>query len=168
MQELKLRYLSKRESRELSEALRKSIGRELTPLAELEAKGFSILVTEEGAILVGSHGAYVPALTDEAGISSLRGQVVVDEGAVRPIVNGANVMRPGIVRYTEFEAGEAVVVREGVYNRPVAVGIALVPSRDLQAMSKGPVVRNVHHLRDEAWEALRSEDVTRLIKKLLK
>jgi len=168
--EFKLRYLSKREAREAAGAISKRLGRSLTPMAEVDSEGTAIIVTEEGVLLVGvpDEGLYVPALADAASIDRLRGYVVVDEGAVRYVVNGASVMRPGIVEYSDFDADEVVVVREITYRRPIAVGIALVPSKDLAAMAKGPAVKNVHHLRDKAWELLRDEDVQRMISKLIK
>jgi PUA domain protein len=168
--EFKLRYFSKREAREVSDAASRMLGRELTPLAELDSEGFALIVTREGLVLVGipEENIYVPTLTDADSVAGIKGHVVVDEGAVRHVVNGANVMRPGIKEYTDFEAGDIVVVKEGVYGKPIAVGVALVPSRELASMSKGAVVRNVHHLRDGAWELLHDEDAKRLINKLVK
>ena len=170
MPEFKLRYFSKREAREISSAVSRLLGRELTPLAELGSEGFVVVLTREGAMLVGfpKENIYVPALIDVDAVSRISGQVTVDEGAVRHIVNGANVMRPGIKGYTDFEVGDVVVVKEGVYGKPIAVGVALVPSRELVSMSKGAVVRNVHHLRDGAWELLHDEDAKRLVGKLVK
>ncbi|MGC8969152.1 MAG: PUA domain-containing protein [Conexivisphaera sp.] len=170
MPELKLRYFSKREAREVSEAISRALGRELTPLAELSSGKVAVVVTREGALLLRVPGsnAYVPALVDADSVSRVRGYVVVDEGAIRHVVNGANIMRPGIVEYSEFGRDEVVVVREGTYRKPIAVGIALVASEELRGMSRGQVVRNVHHLRDEAWELLRDEETQRFINKLIK
>ncbi|MFP3208330.1 MAG: PUA domain-containing protein [Nitrososphaeria archaeon] len=170
MSKFKLMYLSKREAREASEAISRLLKRELTPLATLASEDAEALLTKEGSILVAlrGEGIYVPALVDSELVSSVPGYVVVDEGAVRHVVNGANVMRPGIVEYSGFESGDVVVVREKAYGKAIAVGIALMPSGELPRISKGPVVRNVHHLRDAAWELLRDEEVQRLIKKLAK
>ncbi|MGC9189797.1 MAG: PUA domain-containing protein, partial [Conexivisphaera sp.] len=122
--EFKLRYFSKREAREVSDAASRMLGRELTPLAELDSEGFALIVTREGLVLVGipEENIYVPTLTDSDSVAGIKGHVVVDEGAVRHVVNGANVMRPGIKEYTDFEAGDIVVVKEGVYGKPIAVG----------------------------------------------
>ncbi len=166
----KLRYFSKHESRDLSGVLLRLLGRDLTPLAELESEGIVLVVTREGTVLVGvpKENLYVPALTDAEAVAGIKGQVVVDEGAVRHVVNGANVMRPGIKSYTDFDAGDLVVVKEEVYGRPIALGVALVPSRELASMSRGVVVRNLHHLRDRAWELLHDEETKRLLNKLIK
>ncbi len=80
-------------------------------------------------------------------------KIVVDMGAVKFMVSGADVMRPGIV---EIEAGiekDALVMIVDVNNRkPLAVGIALFNSEEMQAMASGNVVKNIHYVGDEIWK----------------
>ncbi len=83
--------------------------------------------------------------------------IVIDQGAIRFICNGANVMRPGIVRWEgEFQAGDIIAVKEAGHNKLIAVGAALVPSQDLTAMSKGVAVKNLHYVGDPFWEAYKT------------
>mgnify|MGYP001600693721 FL=1 len=79
-------------------------------------------------------------------------KIVVDMGAVKFMVSGADVMRPGIV---EIEAGiskdDLVVVVDVNNHKPLAVGIALFNSEEMQTMTSGKVIKNIHYVGDEIW-----------------
>ncbi len=77
--------------------------------------------------------------------------VVVDEGAVRFIMNGADVMKPGIVRVDEdIEKEDLVIVTEEKKNTPIAIGVALVDGPEMKS-GKGKAVKNIHHVGDKIW-----------------
>ncbi len=78
--------------------------------------------------------------------------VMVDMGAVKFMCNGANVMRPGIRSYSEFEKDQVVCVIEESQHKFLAVGKAMVPSSELESMEKGEVVKNLHYISDKFWE----------------
>ena len=78
--------------------------------------------------------------------------VMVDMGAVKFMCNGANVMRPGITSYSEFEKDQVVCVIEESKHKFLAVGKAMVPSSELESMEKGEVVKNLHYISDKFWE----------------
>lgn len=78
--------------------------------------------------------------------------VMVDMGAVKFMCNGANVMRPGIRSYSEFEKDQIVCVIEESQHKFLAVGKAMVPSSEMEAMKKGEVVKNLHYISDKFWE----------------
>jgi len=83
-------------------------------------------------------------------------KVVVDIGAVKHIVNGADVMAPGIVRAEgDFARGDLVVVVDEKHGRPFCVGVALVDKSELASMSKGKVVKNLHYVSDKLWNKLK-------------
>ena len=77
---------------------------------------------------------------------------MVDMGAVKFMCNGANVMRPGIRSYSEFEKDQVVCVIEESQHKFLAVGKAMVPSSELESMEKGEVVKNLHYISDKFWE----------------
>ncbi|MBI4144879.1 RNA-binding protein [Candidatus Woesearchaeota archaeon] len=81
-------------------------------------------------------------------------QVVVDMGAVKFVTSGADIMRPGI---KEFAAGimkdELVVVVDLNNKKPLAVGRMLFSGEEAQAMDKGKVIKNLHWVGDEFWNA---------------
>lgn len=78
--------------------------------------------------------------------------VMVDMGAVKFMCNGANVMRPGIKSYSEFEKDQIVCVIEESQHKFLAVGKAMIPSSELEALKKGEVVKNLHYISDKFWE----------------
>jgi PUA domain protein len=77
--------------------------------------------------------------------------VYVDKGALRFLVSGADVMRPGIRKTDAFQKDAAVAVRGEDNNVAVCIGIALYPSEEMMAMAKGKVIKNIHHMGDEIW-----------------
>jgi PUA domain protein len=79
--------------------------------------------------------------------------VIVDSGAVRFIVNGADVMNPGIVSADpEIEAGDLVIVAEERHKKPLAVGQALIPGKEMHG--EGKAIKSLHHVGDPIWEGL--------------
>ena len=77
---------------------------------------------------------------------------MVDMGAVKFMCNGANVMRPGIKRYTEFGTNDIICVIEESQHKFLAVGRAMTDSSALEGMSKGEVIKNLHYISDKYWE----------------
>jgi len=82
--------------------------------------------------------------------------ITVDSGAVKFIVGGANVMRPGITKVEgDFSAGDLVVVKEEKFGKAIAVGRANLSRGELEQSKKGAVVQNVHYAGDRFWEMLK-------------
>ena len=78
--------------------------------------------------------------------------VQVDMGAVKFMCKGANVMRPGIKKFSDFTEGDIVCVVEESQNKFLAVGIAQVASSELEDMKNGEILKNFHYISDRAWE----------------
>ena len=69
-------------------------------------------------------------------------------GAVKFVCNGANVMRPGITKFSgEFKAGQIVCITEESRNTFLAVGLASVPSSEALTMKKGQILENIHYVQ---------------------
>ena len=105
---------------------------------------------------VQSGEAYFPYLGSQATLA-LFPQVFVDEGAIKFLLNGADVMRPGIRKFDDWgPAGKMVVVREEKKGRAIAVGPSEVTSEEVRGMTKGGCIGNVHHLGDKYWNMHKS------------
>jgi PUA domain protein len=105
---------------------------------------------------VQSGGTYFPYLGSQPSLA-LFPTVVVDEGATRFLVNGADVMRPGIRTMDDWGvAGKMVVVKEEKKGRAIVVGPTTVSGAEAAAMSKGGCVKNLHHVGDRYWNAHKS------------
>jgi len=111
----------------------------------------SILI-EENFLAVKINQNVLPLLTNEDVLKSFP-SVSVDMGAVKFVCNGAKVMRPGIVQMDEFKKDDIVVVKDNTHGKYLAVGVALVDSKETQTMRKGPVIDNMHYISDKFWEA---------------
>lgn len=125
-------------------------------------KNLKIYEFEEGQIIVGEGLTaikigenYLPFLSDAVTLAKFP-SVMVDMGAVKFMCNGANVMRPGIRSFGEFEKGQIVCIIEESQKKSLAVGRALVSSKEMAEMSKGIVVENLHYISDKYWEAKKS------------
>jgi len=79
--------------------------------------------------------------------------VTVDMGAIKFVCKGANVMRPGITKFSDFENGQIVCVIEESQNKFLAVGKAKMSSMQLDEIDKGEVIKNMHYISDIFWES---------------
>ncbi len=91
----------------------------------------------------------------EAGVEWLP-RIIVDEGAVRPITRGANLLRPGIVAFEgDFRRGDIVVILEPLKRIPIAVHEAVVDRGEAESMEKGVVAKKLHYMGDRLWKYAR-------------
>lgn len=80
-------------------------------------------------------------------------KITVDKGAIKFIINGADIMRPGITKIEEeIKENEYVLIIDENHQKPLAVGISLLNSKDLQNQSTGKVIKNIHFIGDKIWK----------------
>jgi PUA domain protein len=154
--------LSKSEAREVALAIERALRskRSFDVKARWEvvkiSKNEVVYLLDGRPLAVEVSGKLIPsirALMD--GIAELP-RVVVDSGAVKHVVNGADVMAPGIVRVEgDFAKGDLVVVVDEKHGKPLSVGVALVDRSELASMSRGKVVENLHYIGDKLWNKLK-------------
>ena len=79
-------------------------------------------------------------------------RIAVDAGAIPYVVNGADIMRPGIVSVTDdVKADAPVQVVDERHGKPLAIGIALLDAPGIRAGTTGKMVKKFHHVGDEIW-----------------
>ena len=153
--------LSRRDSAETISKIESSLGLALnlpkSAQAQCSEPGEGVVFVDlDGFEFVRIGETYLPYLGSQATLA-LFPQAFVDEGAIKFLLNGADVMRPGIRKFDEWgPAGRMVVVREERKGRAIAVGPSAVSSADAREMSKGGCIRNVHHVGDRYWSLHRS------------
>ena len=98
-------------------------------------------------------GDYILPFLDEVSILEKFPYVIVDMGAIKFVCKGANVMRPGITKFSDFEKGDIVCVIEESQHKFLAVGKAEIPSSQLNETNKGEVIKNMHYISDIFWES---------------
>ena len=65
-------------------------------------------------------------------------KITVDMGAIKFVINGADIMRPGIKEIEEgIEKEELVVIIDENNQKPLAVGISLLSSTEMQKTTSG-------------------------------
>ncbi len=81
-------------------------------------------------------------------------KVTVDMGAVKFVVSGADVMRPGIVSFDEeIMKDKIVLVVDVTHKKPLAVGKMMFSGDEAKAMASGKVVKNLHYVGDKVWNS---------------
>ena len=79
-------------------------------------------------------------------------RVAVDAGAIPYVVNGADIMRPGIVSVSDdVKANAPVQIVDERHGKPLAIGIALFDAPAMRAATGGKMVKKFHHVGDEIW-----------------
>jgi PUA-domain protein len=79
-------------------------------------------------------------------------RVTVDQGAIPFLVNGADVMRPGIRSVTDdVKADAPVLIAEEVHGKPIAVAVARYDAEQMRSETKGKMCKTVHFVGDLLW-----------------
>lgn len=153
--------LSRRDSTEMISKVESSLALSLSLSKSAQAECAEpedgvVFVTLNGFEFIQSGEEFFPFLGSPATLS-LFPTAVVDEGAIRFLLNGADVMRPGIRRFDDWgAAGRMVVIKEEKKGRAIAVGTSIVPSSEAQGMTKGGCIKNLHHVGDRFWNLHKS------------
>jgi len=80
--------------------------------------------------------------------------VTVDMGAVPFVINGADIMAPGIVDADEkIQEGDMVWIRDVKNLVPLAIGVSMVSGTEMKKGDKGKVIKNIHNVGDKLWKA---------------
>ena len=79
--------------------------------------------------------------------------VTVDMGAVKFVVNGADIMRPGITHIEDgIKSGSIVAIVDERHGKPLAVGVSKMSNEELRSAVSGKVIQSKHHIGDKLWE----------------
>ncbi|ADC65984.1 PUA domain containing protein [Ferroglobus placidus DSM 10642] len=152
---MKRKMLRKKEAKKVLEEIKLRAGVELEGNVEVVEFGKTNAILINGEFLAIEHdGKYYLSVLGVMKFKPERGRVVVDSGATNFIINGADVMKPGIVEADkEIKEGDfCYVVVEEKYT-PLAVGIALCSGAEMLG-ERGKAVKNVHHINDKLWKEL--------------
>ena len=115
-------------------------------------------VNEKGVIITGDGitavkiGETILPFLDNTEVLEKFPYVTVDMGAIKFVCKGANVMRPGITKFSDFDNGEIVCVIEESQNKFLAVGKAEMSSKEAEDSSNGEVIKNMHYISGDFWE----------------
>ena len=151
---MKSNLISKSETSALLKTVSEEWGIEFPKIKNLKVHQIADdaqMITGNGIKILKVNDDYMPFLSETEFLEKFP-NVMVDMGAVKFMCKGANVMRPGIKKFTEFEKGNVVCIIEESQHKFLAVGKAMVSSSELETMDKGEVVKNMHYISDKFWE----------------
>jgi PUA-domain protein len=167
---LKIQFLSKKSLKEILKSVedRSEINRffiDVLKQAEeiklVSNKSFSIIVFDSAPLLfkIEDIDMYLPTLYAVNYFYNAKNifivpTVVVDEGAVNPLLRGADVMIPGVRKVLHnFFKGHIVSVMHPSEKYFIVIGTALVDSTNIVPNTKGKCISNISRLDDEVWRA---------------
>ena len=120
-------------------------------IAETAAK-FNIYINDKKPLLMEKDEWAFPTLRGAVMRPFTGRRIIVDMGAVPYMVNGADIMRPGIVDVTEdVKAGLPALAVDESHGKPLAVVIPLYDAEGILALEKGKAAKNIHYIGDELW-----------------
>lgn len=162
MSRMRRRFLSKSEIREVTSIiderfkLKISLDRKSKWEVVQLSKDEHVYIADGKPVIINVSGMLIPSLRLlSEGLIELP-KVIVDLGAVKHIINGADVMAPGIVKVQgDFSIDDLVAVVDEKHEKPLCIGVALVSSSELAVTPKGKVVKNLHHVGDKIWSSLK-------------
>lgn len=78
--------------------------------------------------------------------------LLVDQGAIKFVINGADIMRPGITQIPDgLKTGDVVCIADELHKKPLAVGKMLCSSEEMKEKTQGKLVTNIHQVGDNIW-----------------
>ncbi len=158
----KRHLLKKKEQRRILSQIESELG----VLANLDLKekiesgilddGTQILIIGDKILFFETEGRFFPTLHALLNNYVKIPSVTVDMGAVKYVVNGADIMRPGVTRIDDnVQKDRIVAVIDERHSKPLAVGISLFDANEMQSLSKGKVILTKHHINDDLWNFTR-------------
>jgi PUA domain protein len=116
------------------------------------SSGITLYLIDRKPLLMQRDGFVFPTLKGLLDHPFPERRVVVDAGAVSFVINGADVMRPGIVSLADdIVAGRPVHIAEVRHMKPLALGIALFDSGEMREKTQGKVIKTFHYVGDDLW-----------------
>ncbi len=151
---MKTNLISKSETATVLKIISEKWNMEFPKIKNLKVHGISNdaqIFVGDGIKILKVNDEYIPFLSEIQTLEKFP-YVIVDMGAVKFMCKGANVMRPGIKKYSEFQKDSIVCIIEESHHKFLAVGKTLVSSDEMSNMEKGEVVKNLHYISDKFWE----------------
>lgn len=142
-----MKQLSGKDKKQLNDKLPK--GYSVDKKDDIVIKDDLLLKNKEPFLII-SKDSYLPHLksVDENKYKC----VYVDKGAIPFILKGATLMRPGIQRIDEgFENGEVILIKDENHNKTIAIGFALLSSKEMLEQSGGKSVDVYHFVSDKYY-----------------
>ncbi len=142
-----MRYFSNKEKKKLMDEL--PLGYQVLKKDEIKEDALVVFKDCEKFLIIDGN-RFLPHLKsiDEKHYKS----VYIDKGAIAFIVNGADLMRPGITKIEDgISKGDVVIVRDQEHLKKLALGFALFSSDEMVVQKIGKSVKIYHYAGDSFY-----------------
>jgi len=120
-------------------------------LEYVESDGQDFIFVDGEPLLFKIDGKIFPTVKGALKLNPARRRVLVDPGAVRFIINGADTMSPGIIEADPtINVGDLVIIVEKAHGKAIGIGRALMAGKEMVG-GKGKAVKSIHYVGDEIW-----------------
>jgi len=102
-------------------------------------------------------GPWLPTLRILHQYPDMMPKLRADQGAIKFVLSGANIMCPGLTSpgatmHDEVEAGAGVAIYAEGKEHAMAVGVTKMSTKEMKEVNKGIGVDNLHYLADGLWK----------------
>lgn len=149
--------LRKNDKNKMIESLRGIYGEGITAFSDAK---FEVVATDEYKVIfvdgkqmfIEYDGRLFPTVRGALERLPPKSVVTVDKGAVQFVVNGADVMSPGITAAdASIQKDDLVVIVEETHQKPLAIGRALISGNEMVAATSGKAVKSLSYVGDALW-----------------
>ena len=120
-------------------------------ICELWVDDYEVLAVNNKPSFFKNKEEWIPTLQYLQTVIILK-KVTVDMGAIKFVVNGADIMRPGIVAVEDFDQNDVIVIVDETHGKAIAIGVALLSSEEMEKQVSGKSVKNIHYVGDDLWK----------------
>jgi PUA-domain protein len=137
---------------DIVEAFGDALSFENRKLEYVESDGQDFIFVDGEPLLFKINGKIFPTVKGALKLNPTRRRVVVDPGAVKFIINGADTMSPGIVEADPtINEGDLVIIVEQAHGKAIAIGRAMIAGINM-VRGKGKAIKTIHYVGDELWK----------------
>lgn len=146
--------LRKKKAKEVSKQILENSGIEIKgEMDRVKIDHKTVILVDGDPLIIEHEGRYYLSVYGVLKYKPEKWKIVVDEGAMPFLMNGADIMKPGIVYVDDgIRKGDFVYITLEGKDTPLAVGISLEDSENLMG-TKGKAVENLHYLKDKVWNS---------------
>lgn len=146
--------LRKKTAKEVSRRLKESSGVEVSgDMDRVKVNRNIVILVDQEPIIIEYNNEYYLTVYGALKYKPPKWKVIVDKGAMSFVMNGADIMKPGIVYAdAKINKDDFVYVTVEEKDTPIAIGIALVTAEEMKE-EDGKAIKNIHHLKDKIWNS---------------
>jgi PUA-domain protein len=113
---------------------------------------FTLYLLDRQPLLMRYHTWVFPTLKGALMRPFPQRRVTIDQGAIPFLVNGADVMRPGIRFISDdVKADSPVLIVEELHAKPIAIAVARFNAEQMRSETKGKMCKTIHFVGDLLW-----------------